>query len=71
MNISSIAQDRRHWRTLQAEVSTLKGKGAADKSSRWCLFTQVIILLQIEEGTAFGKGTKERHSKFAACDPTY
>lgn len=33
MNISSIAQDRRHWSPLQAEVSTLKGKGAADKST--------------------------------------
>lgn len=53
---------------MQAEVSTLKGKRAADKPTRWYLFTQVIILLQIEEGTAFVKGTTEGRSKFAACE---
>jgi len=49
-----------------AEASTLKGKRAADKSTTWYLFTQAILLLQIEEATAFVKGTTERHSKFDA-----
>lgn len=49
MNISSIAQDRKHWRILQAEIR------AADKSTTWYLFTQVIALLQIGRRTAFVK----------------
>lgn len=49
MNISSIAQDRKHWRILQAEI------GAADKSTTWYLFTQVITLLQIGKRRAFVK----------------
>lgn len=49
MNISSIAQDRKHWRILQAEIR------AAEKSTTWYLFTQVISLLQIAKRRAFVK----------------
>lgn len=59
MNISSIAQDRNRWRTLQAEVSTLQGKRTAGKSTGWYLLTQAIVLFQIEEGRDFVKGTTE------------
>lgn len=52
MNISSIAQDRKHWRTLQ-------GKRAPDKPTGWWLFTQAISLLPTAEGTALGKGTPD------------
>lgn len=49
MNISSVAQDRKHWRILQTEIR------AADKSATWYLFTPVITLLQIGRRAGFVK----------------